>query len=416
MAAVFCKQLIQRDFLERGHAQNLQKSVEREFQRQPLLDDGDERVNCDRHPDLRPHSVLRCPIERLDPQVLFDPTEEQFDLPAKLVELGDGQGGLKKVVRQEGQPAVVLPIIESDPTKMFGIVAFRFWSGQDDRLVRDQVHGFIDGPRGDPARLKIRFGPDDEKHSVLMKRVESEEVQIRPIQDIEGSGLKREIIEDPDIVRSSFCHMDKRGDRSTQVEKRMEFDGALAFAESGPREKRQAQVDRGGIEGVNCVLEFQADVLVAVESTGFGDEDLGEIGVDAPVPHFVGIGQVVARDAAADAHMIEPALHGSQAGYDIAEAFPVSQLGEGQTEELVEARKSPDFVVSLITPDAFSKLLQWQKGHDLGEDGRLGIHRSLLDISNQKSADYTTSRSNRLRPKQAVSSVLCSLWMTFQFS
>jgi len=275
MAAFFCKQLIQRDFLERGHAQNLQKSVEREFQRQPLLDDGDERVNCDRHPDLRPHSVPRCPIERLDPQVLFDPTEEQFDLPAKLVELGDGQGGLKKVVRQ---------------------------------------------------------------------------------------------------------------------------------------------VDRGGIEGVNCVLEFQADVLVAVESTGFGDEDLGEIGVDAPVPHFVGIGQVVARDAAADAHMIEPALHGSQAGYDIAEAFPVSQLGEGQTEELVEARKSPDFVVSLITPDAFSKLVQWQKGHGLGEDGRLGIHRSLLDISNKKSADYTKSRSNRLRPKQAVSSVLCSLWMTFQFS
>jgi hypothetical protein len=114
--------------------------------------------------------------------------------------------------------------------------------------------------------------------------------------------------------------------------------------------------------------------------------------------------------------MIEPAFHGSQAGHDIAEAFPVSQLGEGQTEELVEACKSPDFVVPLITPDAFSKLVQGQKSHDLGENGRLGIHWSLLDISNQKSANYTKSRSNRLRPKQAVSSVLCSSWMTFQFS
>ena len=238
MTAFFCKQLIQGDFLERRHAQNLQKSVELEFQRQPLLDDRDERVNCDGHPDLRPHGVLRCPIERLDPQVLFDPAEEQFDLPAKLVELGDRQGGLKKVVRQEGQPAVVLPIIEADPTKMFGIVAFRSWSGQDDRLVRDQVHGFIDGPRGAPARLEIRLAPDDEKHSVLMKGVEPEEVQISPIQDIEGSGLEREIVEDPDIVRSSFCHMDKRGDRSSQVEERMEFDGALAFAESGARSGR----------------------------------------------------------------------------------------------------------------------------------------------------------------------------------
>jgi hypothetical protein len=106
--------------------------------------------------------------------------------------------------------------------------------------------------------------------------------------------------------------------------------------------------------------------------------------------------------------MIEPPLHGSQAGHDIAEAFPVSELGEGQTEELVEARKPPDLVVPMITPDAFPKLVQWQKSHDLGEYGRLGIHRSLLDISGQKSADYTKSRSNRLRPKRAISSVLRS--------
>jgi hypothetical protein len=45
-----------------------------------------------------------------------------------------------------------------------------------------------------------------------------------------------------------------------------------------------------------------------------------------------------------------------------------------------------------------------QESHDLGEDGRLGVHRSLLYV--RKSADYTKSRSNRLRPKSAVSSVL----------
>ena len=92
------KQLIQWDFLERCYAQNLQKSVERKLQRQPLLNDRDEHVNRDGHPDLRPDRVLRRPIERLDPQVLFDPAEEKFDPPAKLVELGDRQRGLKKIV------------------------------------------------------------------------------------------------------------------------------------------------------------------------------------------------------------------------------------------------------------------------------------------------------------------------------
>jgi hypothetical protein len=402
------KQLIQRDFLERCYAQNLQKSVERKLQGQPFLDDRDERVNCDGHPDLRPHRVLRSPIERLDPQVLFDPAEEQLDPPAKLVELGDRQSRLKKVVRQEGQVAAFLPIAEPNATKMFGITGFRFRPGQGDRLVRDQVHGFIDGSRVDPARLEIRLGPDDEKGSVLMKGVKPGEVQISSIQDIEGSRLERKIVEDPNIVRFSLRHMGKRGDRSTQVEKRMELDGALAFAESGPGEKRQTQVDRGGIEGVNRVLEFQADVLVAVESTGFGDENLGEVGVDSPVARFVGVGQVAAGNAAADAHVVEPVLHGLQTSLDIAKAFPVGQLGEGQTEELIETEETLDLVIPPVAVNAFSELVKRQEGHDLGEDGRLSIHRSLLLISGQKSDDNTKLRSNRLRLKQPVSSSLCA--------
>jgi hypothetical protein len=45
-----------------------------------------------------------------------------------------------------------------------------------------------------------------------------------------------------------------------------------------------------------------------------------------------------------------------------------------------------------------------QESHDLGEDGRFGVHRLLLYV--RKSTDYTKSRSNRLRPKSIVSSVL----------
>jgi hypothetical protein len=45
-----------------------------------------------------------------------------------------------------------------------------------------------------------------------------------------------------------------------------------------------------------------------------------------------------------------------------------------------------------------------QKGHDLGEDGRRSVHRSLLGV--RKSTDYTKSRPNRLRQKMDVSSVL----------
>ena len=252
--------------------------------------------------------------------------------------------------------------------------------------------------------MKIRLGSDDKKYAVPMKSVEPSIVQIGAVQDVEGTRLQQEVVEDSDIVRFSFRHLDKSRDRAPQVEKGMDLDGALAFAELGPRKKREAQVDRGGIEGEDCFLELQADILVVVNSPGFGDEHLREIGIDPPIAGFVGVGQVASRDAATDAHVVKPILHGQKTSLDIAEAFPVGQLSESQAKELIETEEAFDFVVPVVTPHAFSEFVHRQKGHDLGEDGRLGVHRSLLSV--RKSADYTKSRSNRLRPKSDLSSVL----------
>ena len=239
MIVGFGKQLIQWDFIERCHAQNLQKIVERKFHVHLLLDDRDERVNRDGHPDLRSYRVLRRPVKRLDPQVLFDPAEEQFDVPAELVEFGDRQRGLKEVVRQEGQVAVVFSIVKTDPTKRLGIIDLRVGAGQGDGLIGSQVHGFIDGSRCDSSRLKIRFGPDDEKRAVKMKSIEPGEVQIAAVQNVKSATLEREIVEDPHIVRFSIRHLDKSRDRAPQVEK-----GWSLMAPLRLRNRAQGKSDR----------------------------------------------------------------------------------------------------------------------------------------------------------------------------
>ena len=56
-----------------------------------LLDDGDEHIGRDGAPDLCLHRVLARAQKTLDAQVLLDPLEEQFDLPATLVERGNRQ-------------------------------------------------------------------------------------------------------------------------------------------------------------------------------------------------------------------------------------------------------------------------------------------------------------------------------------
>ena len=64
-------------------------------------------------------------------------------------------------------------------------------------------------------------------------------------------------------------------------------------AEQRPRKHRQAQVDGGCIESVDGVVELQPQVLVAIQRASDATHGLRELGVDAPIPALIRIGQVL---------------------------------------------------------------------------------------------------------------------------
>ena len=115
------KYLIHRDFFEKGDAKNLQDFSETTVDFQFLLEDGHEYVNADGDPDLGFDGVLGGSTKGLDPQVLFDPFEEQLHTPAALVKVGNGQGRKGKVVGQEDQALPGIGIDVTDAAKRIGI-------------------------------------------------------------------------------------------------------------------------------------------------------------------------------------------------------------------------------------------------------------------------------------------------------
>ena len=236
--------MIQRDFLERRYAQNLQKSVERTLEDKPLLDDGGKHIDRDRNPDLRLHCILRRPIKRLDPQVLLDPAEEELHAPAAFIQSRDGQRRKDKIIGQKGQIAAVIPVVEPDAAKPVGVGVVGIKARKHNRLITGQICGPIDGPGVEPAALKIRLGADDEESLALMKNVETSEIEIAAVEDIETAGLGNQIVQDADIMDFSFCDLDKRRDRAPQIEQRMELDGSLVFPEYRPGKKRPTDTGR----------------------------------------------------------------------------------------------------------------------------------------------------------------------------
>ena len=164
----------------------------------------------------------------------------------------------------------------------------------------------------------------------------------------------------------------------------MELDGSLVFPEYRPGKKRQTQVDRCGVEGINGLLERQPEIVVGIKITGLMNEDLGEVGIDAPVASLVGIGQSASGHAAAESHVIEFRRHRSQADLNIAKTLAVSQLSEGHGEKLVPARETFDLMAAAIAGDTATELMDRKKIDELSEDGFTDVHRPLLAVAGQQ--------------------------------
>jgi hypothetical protein len=108
-----------------------------------LIETGHHQVNANCDPYLGSHGVLAGAEECFDPQVLFDPFEEQLDLPAPFVDRCDDLCGQIEVIGQKGKALPSLCIKETDTPELFRVVALAFVSAQSNGLVAAQTAGFM---------------------------------------------------------------------------------------------------------------------------------------------------------------------------------------------------------------------------------------------------------------------------------
>ena len=92
-----------RNFLKRMNTQKLEGSVQFSGELELLVEDGHHEVDGDRDPDLGLHRIGAGTEVVFDAEVTFDPFEEEFDLPSRLVELGYGERRDLQVVGEENK-------------------------------------------------------------------------------------------------------------------------------------------------------------------------------------------------------------------------------------------------------------------------------------------------------------------------
>lgn len=351
-----------------------------------FFQNGDEQIDGNGRPDLGAHRVWRRAVKGFDAQMLLDPFEEEFDLPATAIELGDGQRRHGEVIGQEDQRPARFRIAIADAAQRDGIIVLGVQPGEHDGLVETQAGGFVHGAGVTACGAEVLLGAGDEESAALMDAMPAGEVEVATIHDVKRAGFPDELVEDIDVMNTARGDNDDGGKVALEREQGVELDGGLVLSKRGPRKERETEVNGGGVQRIGSGLQFKAERLIGVKRGGLPDEDVGEIGKDAPVAIFVGIGQSAAGGGLADAGVVEFRAEGCQAGFDVAQTFAPGQLGKRQHEELFISGEFADAAVAVVTDNTLVELVFGEEVEELGEDGATFVHK----VENRRNAGSHT--------------------------
>jgi len=143
--------------------------------------------------------------------MLFDPFEEQLYLPPVAVKPGDGQCWQCEVVGQKNEGLVGFDIVVFDAPELLRVILVRIKSGQHYGLIAPEAGAFVYRARVQPTELQVGFGSCDEECQTLAHRVQSGEVHIAPIHNVERARFRNQNIEHIDVVQLAIADVNKCG-------------------------------------------------------------------------------------------------------------------------------------------------------------------------------------------------------------
>src|SRR5258708_19642977 len=231
-------------------------------------------------------------------------------------------GKMKLLVRNTSRlPGV--GVFESDATKGCVEVLARVEAGEHDSLIANQPRASIDRMRITTLGFEVGFGAGDKEAFRLVQPIKPLEVDVSSVHDVESTRLGQQQVQNVDVVQFAIADVEKRRDVAAQIQQRVQLDGRLGRAKRSPSKYRQAQIDGAGIQSVDRGFEVDAKRVLGIKTTGDGDERLGKVGVDAPVPALVGIGRSTVRPPA---HTVQLARLRAQTLFGVAQTFSIGQL------------------------------------------------------------------------------------------
>ena len=217
-----------------------------------------QQIVDQRDPNLRSDGVFAGPEETLDLEILRDPLEEQLDLPAALVNRGNGQGRKIEIVGNESIGHLHL-LIEGLHQPQFSREFFhRLRSRKPDDLIAEDATLFIGrSVLSEDLDPSIIFDPRDEEGSLVFDLLKPVQIIVALVEGVDAVRHDDNILlRRPNIGHFAIAQGDKTWDVAGVIEFRVELDCAFVLPVVRPVVLSQTQIDGRAVDcmGVDCEI------------------------------------------------------------------------------------------------------------------------------------------------------------------
>ena len=199
------------------------------------------------------HGIFGVADKGLDFQVLFDEAEKDFDLPAFLIDIGDGLGRQLKMVGEKD----IAPAGGGVPVGNAPQGNGTFLGLKPDGLVGEQALLFIDFPALQHLVAGVTLLAGDEENFLSVELGIPVIIGVPHILHHNGAFGQAETAGSVDFVLPSLRDGHKGGQIAVVVQEGMEFDAALGAPEASPGKEGDTEAYHGGIQAEQLIFEAE---------------------------------------------------------------------------------------------------------------------------------------------------------------
>ena len=393
--------LLERYFFEHIDLHKMQEVAQRNVHAEFFVSYQSDQIDANSNPDLRLHRIERVAKEVLDHQVLLEPFEEQFDLPALLVNGSNSQRGQVQPIAQEHQIELRFLVEEFDPSQCSRVGFLGLVGQQLDRLIGSYPCAGVEGMAALGRELQIVFSPYNEAALALNQGIQTGKVHIAPVQHHYGARGQPQTVERFDVVNFSCGDGKHHRNGPTQVDHGMRLDRCFGRAKVDPWEQLETQIYGGRVHRIQGLFQAQSDIVFFVQCDGQLDQALSQGFEEFAAAPFVGIGQGGPRHAVAQSDVVELGFLRVQARNQVAQTFAPRELRVGHTNEVAPCGEVPRPAVGLVLVDEVFEVSKRHEAQHLCKHRSTRVHAANLSKRGNSTPSWQIRVSNRRNRKSA---------------